>query len=363
MIGLGSGLSVAIVFFVVGLIVQGFSVGVVLAGFGGVAGVVATYIIMQILKSKEFRTALEKADSPTPDNELAIEIRKKIEKALELELGKMKEKISVMFQKYQDFKDKFDKLKKEIEMQTNKVNIVVTASEELSASAAEVASRIVSVAQKIEETAKTAQGGLLKMDEIVKIMNTIVSAMESIRDMARGLESETKEISEIISIIEDITDQTNLLALNAAIEAARAGEQGKGFAVVASEVRKLAERTYGAAREISEKINAMVQRVSQTYSSIEDGFQIIKKGTEIVQEGKSSFEQVSKRTSEINTETAAISSTTEEQSKVTDEISRNLLSLLDSAKKVEAIQSEASATYEEISQDMAKFIGTDYKKK
>jgi len=93
-----------------------------------------------------------------------------------------------------------------------------------------------------------------------------------------------KTIAEKITIVEEIAYQTNLLALNAAIEAARAGEHGKGFAVVATEVRKLAERSQVAAKEISGLTTNSVKVAEQSGQLLLDLVPAIRKTTSLVQE-------------------------------------------------------------------------------
>ncbi|MCI0519297.1 MAG: methyl-accepting chemotaxis protein [Chloroflexi bacterium] len=135
---------------------------------------------------------------------------------------------------------------------------------------AQVAGNAQTVSQDSQQASASAQSGHDTVRQTVASMQAIRSKMEHSTRSVEEMGRRSGQIGDILETIEDIAAQTNLLALNAAIEAARAGEHGRGFAVVASEVRKLAERSSLATKEIAGLVRAIQSAVAEAVTAMQE---------------------------------------------------------------------------------------------
>jgi len=211
-----------------------------------------------------------------------------------------------------------------IEETVVQVNSVATASEEMSTTSSEIAQNCVSATKSSEKASSAAVVGEKVITETVSVMDRINGIVKSSAKTVDSLGERSDQIGEVINLIDDIADQTNLLALNAAIEAARAGEQGRGFAVVADEVRKLAERTTEATKQISQTIKAMQTETKQAVVSMEEGVKEVEIGTQDARRSGDALKDILKQINMVTSEISQIAVASEQQTATANEIAQNI---------------------------------------
>ena len=205
---------------------------------------------------------------------------------------------------------------------------VSSSAEELSQGSSEQAASAEEVSSSMEEMASNINQNTDNAYQTEKISTKAAEEAREGGQAVRETVSAMKEISEKISIIEEIARQTNMLALNAAIEAARAGEHGKGFAVVASEVRKLAERSQVAAREITQLSGTSVEVAEKAGELLERMLPEIQRTAELVQEisaagmeQKAGADQINKAIQELDQVVQQNATASEELASTSEELS------------------------------------------
>lgn len=168
-----------------------------------------------------------------------------------------------------------------------------------------------------KRTELSASEGTKAVDDIIIGMGTLRANVQAGAKKMKNLGDRSMEITGIVSTISRISEQTNMLALNAAIEAARAGEHGRGFAVVAEEVRKLAERTATATRDIDRLVKAIHVETTETVTAIEQQTQVVEHEAEAVGEAGQSLRRIQGASTESSAIVVDISSIARAQAQQT----------------------------------------------
>jgi methyl-accepting chemotaxis protein len=175
---------------------------------------------------------------------------------------------------------------------TQKVELAASNVTQMTSALSEASSASNEVGEVAGSAAAAASNGASAVKETVAGMARIKKAVDDSSVKVSELGAKGVQIGAIVETIDDIAEQTNLLALNAAIEAARAGEQGKGFAVVADEVRKLAERSGRATKEIAALIAEVQSGTSDAVEAMTVGAAEVETGTELAARSGEALEQI-----------------------------------------------------------------------
>lgn len=167
--------------------------------------------------------------------------------------------------------------------QTEEVGKTADIIQHLSGAAQAVSQKALNATNLSDEMASAAQTGSLAARNAIDKINEIKHVTADTSNAVISLGEKSSQIGQIVDVITDIAGQTNLLALNAAIEAARAGEAGRGFAVVADEVRKLAEQSQEAAKQITQIISEIQLQTAEAIEAMHVGTSRVNEGVQVVE--------------------------------------------------------------------------------
>lgn len=245
----------------------------------------------------------------------------------------------------------------------NSVTNQYASTEEISATINNLSESFKIVAENAKQTmtlsnntAKAARKGGESVTKTLNEMKKIENLIQLIESKTNELASSSEKIGNIVNMINQISEQTNLLALNAAIEAARAGEAGKGFAVVAEEVRKLADDSGNATKEIENLIKIIQNETYEVINAVQESYNEVKAGIKLSEDAIKEIENIVEQTESTNKEVANISNAINQQSIAIEEIQVATETVAFNGETITNISQEQTYIFDIISEKLNKFL-------
>ncbi|MGE7991075.1 methyl-accepting chemotaxis protein [Pseudomonas sp. NPDC089554] len=232
--------------------------------------------------------------------------------------------------------------------QLQEIEQVATASNEMSATAQDVARSAAMAAEAARNADQASRDGLAVIGITTQSISQLSSEMSAAMAQVQTLANSSERIGSVLEVIRAVSEQTNLLALNAAIEAARAGEAGRGFAVVADEVRSLARRTQDSVEEIRGVIEGLQDNTREVVESMHGSHNQAQGSVAKVEQAVAALRRIGDAIAVITDMNMQIASAAEEQSSVAEEINRNVAAIRDVTESLSG-QADQSA---QVSQDL-----------
>jgi methyl-accepting chemotaxis protein len=234
--------------------------------------------------------------------------------------------------------------------QKERVHEAASAMEQMNTAVLDVAKSAAETASQADVTSRTAKDGSRMVEETIEAIATVRDHARRLQENMNELGSRAEGIGRVITVIEDIADQTNLLALNAAIEAARAGEAGRGFAVVADEVRKLAEKTMGATKEVGVAIRDIQDGTRQSLSGTAAAAQSVEAATSLADRSGGLLRDILGLVGATSDSIRTIAAAAEEQSATSELITGTVDDIHQVAEQTAAGMSQAAVGLNELAE-------------
>jgi methyl-accepting chemotaxis protein len=206
------------------------------------------------------------------------------------------------------------------ENQKQQVGQIAVTMQQMAATVREVSEHSNTAASSAQSAVESAREGGRIVQDVLERMHGIAQSVGESAAKVEYLGARSDEIGRIVGVIGEIAEQTNLLALNAAIEAARAGEQGRGFAVVAGEVRRLAERTAGATKEISVVIQNVQSMTADAVLQMRSGSTAVEQGAKVAGHAHESIEKIIREADTLGSMVAQIAFSATQQAVATEQV-------------------------------------------